>query len=86
MTTLTTILGLIPLAFFPGEGAEMIQPIALTFVGGITTGAFLTLLLSPVLYSILNTRREKKYDDPQSLNNQLIEYDSRRLKDLDSVL
>ena len=45
MTTLTTILGMIPMAFFPGKGAEMMQPIAVTFVGGITTGAFLTLLL-----------------------------------------
>ena len=86
MTTLTTILGLIPMAFFPGEGTEMMQPIALTFVGGITTGAFLTLLLSPVLYSLFNTRREKRFDDPESLNNQLFEYDMRRLKHIDSEL
>ena len=86
MTTLTTILGLIPMAFFPGEGSEMMQPIALTFVGGITTGAFLTLLLSPVLYSLFNTRREKRFDDPESLNNQLLEYDMRRLKHIDSQL
>ena len=86
MTTLTTILGLIPMAFFPGEGAEMLQPIALTFTGGITTGAFLTLLLSPVLYSIFNGRREKRYDDPESLTNQLREYDMRRLKSLDDIV
>ena len=86
MTTLTTILGLIPMAFFPGEGAEMLQPIALTFTGGITTGAFLTLLLSPVLYSIFNRRREKRYDDPESLTNQLREYDMRRLKSLDDIV
>lgn len=75
MTTLTTILGMVPLAFFPGDGAEMMQPIALTFVGGLTTGAFLTLLLSPVLYSILNKRREKHFNDPKSLNNQLSSFD-----------
>ena len=86
MTTLTTILGLIPMAFFPGEGAEMLQPIALTFTGGILTGAFLTLLLSPVLYSIFNERREKKYDDPESLTNQLREYDGRRLAKLDDFV
>lgn len=86
MTTLTTILGLIPMAFFPGEGAEMLQPIALTFTGGILTGAFLTLLLSPVLYSIFNGRREKRYDDPESLTNQLREYDMRRLKSLDDIV
>ena len=77
MTTLTTILGLIPLAFFPGEGTEMIQPIALTFVGGITTGAFLTLLLSPVLYSILNSRRAARVAKTDSLQNQLARFDER---------
>ena len=86
MTTLTTILGLIPMAFFPGEGAEMLQPIALTFTGGILTGAFLTLLLSPVLYSIFNSRREKRFDDPESLTNQLREYDMRRMAHIDSML
>ena len=86
MTTLTTILGLVPMAFFPGDGAEMLQPIALTFTGGILTGAFLTLLLSPVLYSIFNERREKRYDDPESLTNQLREYDGRRLMKLDDFV
>lgn len=86
MTTLTTVLGMIPMAFFPGEGAEMMQPIALTFVGGLITGAFLTLLLSPVLYSILNSRKEKHFDDPESLVNQLNEYDMRRLRTIDSEL
>ena len=55
----------------------MIQPIALTFVGGMTTGAFLTLLLSPVLYSILNRRRAFKVNRPDSLQNQLLEYEHR---------
>ena len=77
MTTLTTILGMIPLAFFPGSGAEMMQPIALTFVGGLSTGAFLTLFLSPVLYSLLNTRKEKHYEDENTLNNQLIAFDKK---------
>lgn len=86
MTTLTTILGLIPMAFFPGDGAEMMQPIALTFVGGITTGAFLTLLLSPVLYYIFNKRREARFDDPDTLENQLREYDMRKMDLIDDYL
>ncbi|MBR1918904.1 MAG: efflux RND transporter permease subunit [Spirochaetales bacterium] len=76
MTTLTTILGMVPMAFFPGKGAEMMQPIALTFVGGLVTGAFLTLLLTPTLYLILNTRREKRFDSPKSLQNQLEAFDN----------
>ena len=86
MTTLTTILGMIPMAFFPGDGSEMMQPLAVTFTGGIITGAFLTLLLSPTLYLILNKHKEKHYDDPDTLTNQLREYDMRRLKHLDSFI
>lgn len=77
MTTLTTIIGLIPMAFFPGEGSEMLQPIALTFVGGITTGAFLTLLLTPTHYMLLNGKRAEKVNNPESLQNQMLEYNSR---------
>ena len=68
------------MAFFPGEGSEMLQPIALTFIGGITTGAFLTLLLSPVLYSVLNRKRAEKIQNPESLENQLLVFDERRRK------
>lgn len=78
MTTLTTVLGMIPIAFFPGEGSEMLQPIGLTFFGGILTGSFLTLFLSPTLYLIFNKRREKSYEDPESLNNQLKEFDASK--------
>ncbi len=78
MTTLTTVLGMIPIAFFPGEGSEMLQPIGVTFFGGILTGSFLTLFLSPALYLIFNKRREKAYEDPESLNNQLKEFDASR--------
>lgn len=86
MTTLTTILGMIPMAFFPGDGAEMMQPLAVTFTGGITTGAFLTLLLSPTLYLMLNKHKEKHYDDPDTLVNQLREYDMRRLRHIDNFV
>lgn len=77
MTTLTTILGLVPMVFFPGDGSEMLQPIAVTFFGGIITGAFLTLFLSPTLYLIFNKRREKTFDNPNTLSNQLREYDEK---------
>ena len=75
MTTLTTVLGMVPMAFFPGEGAESMQPMCLTLVGGLISGSFMTLFVSPVMYSILNKRREKRFDDPDSLMNQMIELD-----------
>jgi HAE1 family hydrophobic/amphiphilic exporter-1 len=60
MTTLTTILGMVPLAFFPGEGAETIQPIGKTIVGGLAVGSLMTLFVTPVMYSVLNQRHDIK--------------------------
>jgi multidrug efflux pump subunit AcrB len=59
MTSLTTILGMFPIAFFPGAGADTIQPIGKTFVGGLTVSSLMTLFVTPVMYSILNSRRDK---------------------------
>jgi predicted RND superfamily exporter protein len=60
MTCLTTILGMIPIAFFPGAGADTIQPIGKTFVGGLTISSIMTLFVTPVMYSLLNSRHDKK--------------------------
>ena len=51
MTTLTAILGLLPLAFGIGAGAEMQKPLAVAVVGGLAFSTFLTLLIGPVLYA-----------------------------------
>jgi HAE1 family hydrophobic/amphiphilic exporter-1 len=55
MTTLTTVLGLIPMAFFPGSSATMIQPIGLTVIGGLLSSTCMTLFFIPVLYFIMNS-------------------------------
>ena len=60
MTTLTTVLGLTPMAFFPGEGSEMVQPIGQTVLGGLSFGTLMTLFLMPVLYYGFNRVREKR--------------------------
>jgi multidrug efflux pump subunit AcrB len=76
MTTLTTILGMIPLGFFPGAGSELMQPVAVTIIGGIISGAFLTLFLTPIVYSIVQKNKlEKMFNDKDSNANQLIRYD-----------
>lgn len=54
MTTLTTILGMIPMAVATGEGSEMAKPIALTVIGGLLTSTLLTLLVIPVVYTIMD--------------------------------
>ena len=60
MTSLTTILALVPMAFFAGEGAELVQPIGKTVVGGLSVATLLTLFLVPVLYALFNGRAEKR--------------------------
>lgn len=60
MTTLTTILGLVPMAFSSGEGSEMVKPIGKTILGGLSFGTLMTLFLMPVLYYIFNRYREKR--------------------------
>ena len=50
MTALTTILGLLPMAFGTGDGAEMQAPMAVAVIGGLTVAAALTLIVVPVIY------------------------------------
>lgn len=60
MTVLTTVLGLVPVAFAAGEGSSLVQPIAKTVVGGLTVATLLTLYLIPVIYAIFNRMSEKR--------------------------
>jgi HAE1 family hydrophobic/amphiphilic exporter-1 len=57
MTTLTTALGLLPLALGLGEGAEMRAPMAIAVIGGLLLSTALTLVVIPVVYSLLDRRR-----------------------------
>jgi HAE1 family hydrophobic/amphiphilic exporter-1 len=54
MTTLTTVLGLIPLALGIGEGAEAQAPMATVVIGGLTTSTILTLVIIPVIYTLFD--------------------------------
>ncbi|WP_353894177.1 efflux RND transporter permease subunit [Proteinivorax hydrogeniformans] len=54
MTSLTTILGMLPMAFSVGEGAEVRAPLATVVIGGLAVSTVLTLVLIPVMYSILD--------------------------------
>ena len=59
MTTLTTILGLVPMAFSTGENSQMIKPIGLTVLGGLSSAMLITLFFIPVIYSFFNEKRPK---------------------------
>jgi HAE1 family hydrophobic/amphiphilic exporter-1 len=56
MTTLATLFGLLPLALGLGAGAELQKPLALAVIGGLLLSTFITLLVMPVLYSLLEKR------------------------------
>ena len=59
MTTLTTILGIIPMSLGVGEGAEIYAPLGQAIGGGLVTSTLITLFLIPVLYYILESRKLK---------------------------
>jgi HAE1 family hydrophobic/amphiphilic exporter-1 len=56
MTTLTTVLGLLPMALGFGDGAEVRAPLALTLIGGLSMATLLTLVVIPVAYDRLDRR------------------------------
>jgi HAE1 family hydrophobic/amphiphilic exporter-1 len=60
MTTLTTILGLLPLALGIGEGADAQAPLARAVVGGLTGSTLITLVLIPAVYSLFHPEKSKK--------------------------
>ena len=59
MTTLTTIVGSLPLAFGWGEGTQMLQPLAVTVVYGLTFSLLVSLLLIPLCYSFTIPRTDQ---------------------------
>lgn len=69
MTTLTTILGMVPMAVGTGQGSEMWRPMGTAVIGGLTLSTILTLLFVPTLYCVfayVGVRRNRK-----SLKNNL---------------
>ncbi len=68
MTTLTTILGLVPMSLGIGEGAELQAPLARVVIGGLAASTLITLVFVPTLYTIFEEglsafRREKQHAD-----------------------
>ena len=82
MSTLTTVISLAPMAFFPGEGSSMMQPISLTVFGGMTFGSFMTLFLMPAIYCIVNSRRMKR---AQKRAAKKAEADQRKIEAYDKA-
>ncbi len=64
MTSLTTILALLPLTFGFGEGASLRAPMALAVIGGLVTSTLLTLVVIPCMYDILDRFRNLFIKNP----------------------
>jgi HAE1 family hydrophobic/amphiphilic exporter-1 len=60
MTTLATLFGLLPLALGLGSGAELQKPLALAVIGGLLLSTFITLLVMPVLYSLIEHQEPRE--------------------------
>ena len=73
MTTLTTILGMVPMAIGTGQGSEMWRPMGTAVIGGLTVSTILTLILIPVLYCVFASvgvkRRRRKHHERLAASN-----------------
>jgi HAE1 family hydrophobic/amphiphilic exporter-1 len=59
MTTITTLVGLLPLALSSGEGSEVWRPLGITMFGGLMVSTIITLLFVPTLYAVFESRIKK---------------------------
>lgn len=59
MTTVTTVLGLTPMALGIGRGADLRAPLAIAVIGGLLVATLLTLIVVPVVYSLVETVRDR---------------------------
>jgi len=57
MTSLTTIFGMVPMALSRGEGSELWNALGITVIGGMILSSLVTLVLIPLLYSLIHGRR-----------------------------
>ena len=84
MTTLTTILGMVPMAISNGEGAEMWRPLGISVIGGLTVSTILTLILVPVLYcsfaGIGIKRQRRKLRTDRELNEYYLSHRDKMTK------
>jgi HAE1 family hydrophobic/amphiphilic exporter-1 len=71
MTTVTTVLGLIPMALGIGEGSELQKPMALVVIGGLISSTLITLVLVPLIYAILEHRTK-----PHSVASEVGRFDA----------
>lgn len=61
MTSFTTIFGMLPIGLGIGEGAETLAPLGIAVIGGLLTSTFLTLLIIPCVYTVIDDIGYKEF-------------------------
>ena len=77
MTTLTTCVGMIPMSLGMGEGGEMLAPMAISIIGGLIASTLVTLVLIPVLYSVIDDKRILKAQKRALKDEEIIRLEKR---------
>ncbi len=72
MTTIAMVIGMMPIAFAQGDGADINRGLALVVIGGLLSSLFLTLVIIPVVYSIFDTLGQKLGGKKKTDYGQLI--------------
>jgi HAE1 family hydrophobic/amphiphilic exporter-1 len=72
MTTLTTVLGMLPMALGTGEGSEMWRSMGMTVAWGLSVSTLITLVLIPVLYSVM-AKKDVREDSEEMTNAEILE-------------
>jgi len=72
MTSLTTVLGLLPFLFFKGLGSDLQKPLALTIMGGMTIGALVSIYIVPIIYWAAYRKEDKR----PAVNEQIVKRDA----------
>ena len=60
MTSITTILGMLPLALSTGEGSEIWSPMGIAVIGGLIFSTIVTLVIVPVVYHLFSRKKDKR--------------------------
>jgi len=77
MATLTTVLGIVPMALGAGEGSEIYAPLGQTIAGGLLTSTLITLFLIPLLYTLVEARAERRATLKRDSENSFVEPDEK---------
>jgi hydrophobic/amphiphilic exporter-1 (mainly G- bacteria), HAE1 family len=65
MTTLTTVLAMVPMGIGLGTGEQIQRPLAITIIGGLAIATWLTLYLTPCIYELVHGWRERRQEEPR---------------------